>query len=90
MIAFLQSLNWVQIAAIVSAIGAAFFGVKDKLPALPSLGLSKPEPVDEDVADLQAMKRLEARAARSGCKKFAAAVRETEVCFFNNGTTTGV
>jgi hypothetical protein len=86
---WLQSLNWTQIAAMIAAIAATYFGVKDKLPAVPGLtGLLKATPEDEDIADLQAMKRLEARAKRSSCPKFKEAVRTTEVCFFNRGATT--
>jgi hypothetical protein len=83
-ITWLQSLNWTQIAAIAVALASVFFGVKDKLPALKGLlPSSKAEPVDEDVADLAAIKRLEARAERRGCPKLAEAVAVVETNFFN-------
>ena len=40
---------------------------------------------DADVTDVAGLHLLQARAKRSGCPKFAAAVREVELCFFNHG-----
>ena len=39
---------------------------------------------DADVTDVAGLHLLQARAKRSGCPKFAAAVREVELCFFNH------
>ncbi len=43
-------------------------------------------PSDEvDTLDLLALKRLQARALRSGNKEFQTELRDVEVCFFNHG-----
>lgn len=39
---------------------------------------------DADVTDVAGLHLLQARAKRSGCPKFQAAVREVELCFFNH------
>lgn len=39
---------------------------------------------DADVVDVAGLHLLQARAKRSGCPKFVAAVREVELCFFNH------
>ena len=39
---------------------------------------------DADVTDVAGLHLLQARAKRSGCPKFVAAVREVELCFFNH------
>lgn len=83
---FLRALNWVQIIAIATAAGSIFFAVKQYLPAMPALSLGKASAEDDDVADLHALKRLEARAVRSACPKLQEAVRAVEVCFFNHGS----
>ncbi len=38
---------------------------------------------DVDILDLLALKRLQARALRSGNKEFQSEVRDVDVCFFN-------
>lgn len=40
---------------------------------------------DADVIDIGALHLLQARAKRSNCPKFQAAVREIELCWFNHG-----
>jgi hypothetical protein len=42
---------------------------------------------DEDFADLKAVKQLEARAERRGCKKLKDAVVGVQSCFFSKGAT---
>jgi hypothetical protein len=39
---------------------------------------------DADVTDVAGLHLLQARAKRSGCPKFQAAVRDVELCFFNH------
>ena len=39
---------------------------------------------DADVIDIGALHLLQARAKRSNCPKFQAAVREIELCWFNH------
>ncbi len=82
---WLQSLSWMQIAAIAGAVVLAIVALRDKLPGLPSLPSVSKTAEDPDVADLHALKRLEARAERSNCPKLKQAVRDVEVCFFNHG-----
>jgi hypothetical protein len=56
------------------------------LPAVKGLFNRRSETIDDDTdtLDLLALKRLQARAERSGCKEFKGSVRCTEVCFFNH------
>lgn len=57
------------------------------LPFVQSLLSRKPAEVpneDADVTDVAGLHLLQARAKRSGCPKFVAAVREVELCFFNH------
>jgi hypothetical protein len=58
------------------------------LPWVQSLLNRKSAPVgpseDADVTDVAGLHLLQARAKRSGCPKFVAAVREVELCFFNH------
>ena len=58
------------------------------LPWVQSLVYRKAAPVgpseDADVTDVAGLHLLQARAKRSGCPKFVAAVREVELCFFNH------
>jgi hypothetical protein len=39
---------------------------------------------DADVTDVAGLHLLQARAKRSGCPEFVAAVRKVELCFFNH------
>jgi hypothetical protein len=55
------------------------------LPLIKGLKFKAAEvPSDEvDTLDLLALKRLQARALRSGNKEFQTELRDVEVCFFN-------
>jgi hypothetical protein len=50
---------------------------------LPKFNASEVPSDEVDTLDLLALKRLQARAERSGSKEFKGSVRCTEVCFFN-------
>lgn len=81
----LSQIDWTQFGGwglIVAGVLAMF---RDKIKkAVPALaGLNPFGAGDVDVADLAAVKQLEARAERRGCPKLANAVSEVEVCFFN-------
>jgi hypothetical protein len=51
---------------------------------VPSLKAPEVPSEDADVIDVAGLHLLQARAKRSGCPKFVAAVREVELCFFNH------
>lgn len=44
---------------------------------------------DADVEDVRGLHLVQARAKRSGCPKFQAAVRDVEVCWFNHAEPAG-
>lgn len=91
-----QQLAW-SLAAGVLAGGGVYTvtnasTVLTKLKSLlqriqtPDSLVSPPGPPEADVfdhVDLDSLRRLSARAARSGCPKLIAAVREVEINFFN-------
>jgi hypothetical protein len=82
---FLQTIDWTQFGKWGAIIGLVVFLFRDKIPAVQGLIASKVAGVEEDpdVADLTAIKRLEARAERRGCQKLAEAVSVVETNFFN-------
>lgn len=66
--------------------GVGFITSDFWLPALKGLFSRRKEVPNEDadVTDVAGLHLLQARAKRSGCPKFVAAVREVELCFFNH------
>jgi hypothetical protein len=84
----LQNVSWVQAVAATLFAGGGFMAFRDKLPSLPKWGKSAPaaEAIaadDADALDLAAFKRLQARAARTGCAELKAAVKDCGTHFFD-------
>lgn len=80
--AFLKTLDWTQIIALIFAGGAGYVGIGGKIPSsLPKLGGDK----SSDHGDLDALVALRKRAAASGCPMLQEAVHDVEVAFFNQG-----
>ena len=78
--------QWGAIAGL--AVGGTAFITSDKwLPLIKGLKFKSGEvpSEDADVIDIGALHLLQARAKRSNCPKFQAAVREIELCWFNQG-----
>lgn len=82
---FLQTIDWTQFGKWGAIIGLVVYLFRDKIPAVKAIVASKVgvSAEDPDVADLAAIKRLEARAERRGCPKLADAVQAVEANFFN-------
>ena len=74
---------WFWAAAVA---GIAVLTSDKWLPAVKGLVNRRKEVPNEDadVTDVAGLHLLQARAKRSGCPKFVAAVREVELCFFNH------
>lgn len=85
-----QLLEWakgfdmVTVGIVVAlALAAGWFVFSERLPSLGSL--SNPFASDPDVADLQAVKRLKARAERLRCPEMALGVDTVLSHFFHEG-----
>jgi hypothetical protein len=82
-LSILNQIDWAQFGGwglIVAGILGLFR--KQVAAALPMVKGLLPSG-DEDFADLKAVKQLEARAERRGCKKLKDAVVGVQTCFFN-------
>ena len=79
--------NWQVVAAIIAAIfGVPLAAGKNPLTVYGvMLGMAS-TPVDDDAADVAAMKRLQARFARLKCPEGTAALQVVGQHFFHEGT----
>ena len=83
---YLQNLSWPQIAAVVGVVVvvAVSYG-KPLLDIVLKAGKKVAPKADNDMADLEALKRLDARGERSECKVFQDAVDVCFKTFFHTG-----